>query len=198
MINVVTPLLGHWVSLLVISRLVLGVLQSPIFPAGYQLLYKWFPQPERSFAFGMLLNGTTVGTLIANFLGGYIADHYGWPWVFYISGMIAFAGALVWTPLVTNRPDRHRLITQAELDKINAQRSEVTSGKLAANIKVPWRQIFKSSNVWGFLIYRGVCVQLFVLTAKLPSYMSTILHFHPTKVSSNCVVQRLCDNFADR
>lgn len=84
--NLITPVIGASVVLMSISRLVLGVLQSPLFPAGYDLLYKWFPLHERSFAFGMYLNGVAIGSLIASFLGGYISDHQGWPWVFYISG----------------------------------------------------------------------------------------------------------------
>lgn len=102
LINLVTPAASSFVILLVITRLLMGALQAGIFGAAYGrmlhcvmsssplinsgVVIAWFPLKERSVAFGLLAVGLNLGSMLTNYLSGYISDHQGWPYVFYICG----------------------------------------------------------------------------------------------------------------
>jgi ACS family glucarate transporter-like MFS transporter len=46
---------------LVVLRLLLGIGESPAFPSSAQVVSRWFPRSERSFASATFNNGNPVG-----------------------------------------------------------------------------------------------------------------------------------------
>uniref|UniRef100_I2Q3K3 Arabinose efflux permease family protein n=1 Tax=Desulfovibrio sp. U5L TaxID=596152 RepID=I2Q3K3_9BACT len=61
---------------------------------GLALLYDAFPREERGRALGISVGGIFLGISAGPFLGGLIATHFGWRFVFY-AGMAPCAGALL-------------------------------------------------------------------------------------------------------
>lgn len=88
----------------------------------------------------------------------------------------------MFTAFVTSTPEKHKWVSRQELETIQSGRTQ--SGEVnKKQLPVPWKAIVKSSAIQSFIAYK-LCVSfgLFVLQSKLPSYMSEILHMHPTKV----------------
>src|SRR6201985_844616 len=77
-------------------RLALGVAETPAFPANNALVSRWFPTKERGFATGAYTAGEYVGLAIAAPLLAWMAVTYGWHSVFYLTGGLGLAFAVVW------------------------------------------------------------------------------------------------------
>lgn len=180
-INLITPLITmQSIVLITMSRVLLGMLQTGVFPAGYGMLFKWFPVRQRSFAYSMFMNGSAVGNFIANSMAGYLAEMSGWPAVFYASGAMAVVHFLLFSVLVTARPADSKFVSHGELKGINFDRKPEIKAKKPS---VPWLSIFRSPAALGLMAYKFMNLSGFVLGAKFPAYLSEILHVPPGTVS---------------
>ena len=178
-----TPFLTFSPLLMTLSRLVLGVFQTGVFPASYVLMYKWFPLTERSFAFGTVLNGAAVGSITGNAMSGWVSEHHGWSMVFYVSAIVALVNFIIFVPSVTSNPEQHKLVSKSELVKIK----QGTETEVVKQTKrpVPWLTILKSRRVLGVLLYKLLDCQYSFISAKIPTYMSQIMRVNTTKVTKN-------------
>ncbi|KAI1288230.1 Sialin [Halotydeus destructor] len=188
-VNMITPLISDWLTALIASRVVLGVLQGGIFPSCYAMLYKWMPQKERSLALAFMDVGGTIGSIVAASLTGYLSEHGfagGWPSSFYVSGIISLVTFVLWVTLVSSTPEEHHLITEEELDYIRKHRG---NGQNAGGVKgsrtrppVPWRAILTSSPVIAVIISKfSLGWTFFTILSKLPAYLNDVLHVSPTE-----------------
>ena len=72
-----------------ICRFLLGMGEGGGFPASAKVVSEWFPQKERSYAFGIFNTGSSVGAIIAPILIFLIVDSSGsWRWTFIIFGIV--------------------------------------------------------------------------------------------------------------
>lgn len=124
--------LGSWGVM--ICRAVQGFSQGFFFPCIHTMLSKWAPLPERSrlgtFVFaGKLLNsymtvfyinvlkivGGPFGTVIAMPVTGWISGSaWGWPFAFYLYGIIGFLWTVAFILFGFNSPADHKKISQEE------------------------------------------------------------------------------------
>ena len=84
-------------------RGLLGVSESPAFPAATKTLAEWFPRRERAFAFGFVNAGTNMGAILAPAVVPWLAANYGWQWAFIGTGLIGFLWLALWIPLYRRR-----------------------------------------------------------------------------------------------
>ena len=85
---------AHSLDMLVFARIVQGLGGGALLSTSQAILYEEFPREEYGVAMAIFGVGVMVGPTIGPTLGGYITDHFGWPWIFYINlpfGMLAFA-----------------------------------------------------------------------------------------------------------
>ena len=85
---------AHSLDMLVFARVVQGLGGGALLSTSQAILYEEFPREEYGVAMAIFGVGVMVGPTIGPTLGGYITDHFGWPWIFYINlpfGMLAFA-----------------------------------------------------------------------------------------------------------
>ena len=184
LINLFTPLIAVNFAAIVLSRVALGIAQGGIYAAAYDLVCKWFPTHERAMALGSLETGTRIGTVVATYLSGYLADNYGWPWVFYVCGAIACGSFVILAPFLTSHPEQHRLITAQELELIHGMSiDDMTQLKQQTKRSVPWKSILTSPRVIGFVLSRCLLnYALYFVMTKLPAYLSDILRLSSTNV----------------
>src|SRR5258705_548057 len=80
------------ITLLMIVRFMLGVVESAVMPAMIILLSRWFTKQERSRANTFLILGNPVTILWMSIVSGYLVNAAGWlsslPYAFAIIGMI--------------------------------------------------------------------------------------------------------------
>jgi MFS family permease len=84
---------GFW-SLFAI-RVGVGIGESSCAPAGQTILSDYFPPARRSTILAMSNCGVPIGHGLGLYLGGYIAQHWGWRWAFYLLGIPGLLFALL-------------------------------------------------------------------------------------------------------
>lgn len=183
--NLVTPWIAKSVILMIVSRCVLGLFQTGIYPAGYGMLCNWFPQHERPAAISIFMNGFAVALFIVDSLAGYVSEYVGWPYVFYICALINLVFLAIFVPTFTSKPERSRFVGKRELAKIQNGQEVVDSSdssKCKSRSAVPWKAMLTSRNVIAYLVHCVFNIRGTVMDAKFPAYLSEILHMRPSQV----------------
>lgn len=73
------------------------------------------------------LKGSSIGVALTFPFCGYILENFGWPYVFYSTGVIGIVWFLAWWLLVYDTPAQHPYISQEELVHITSSLTNVVS-----------------------------------------------------------------------
>lgn len=92
------------ISVLIVIRLMLGVVESAVMPAMLIFLSRWFTKSERSRANTFLILGNPATLLWMSILSGYLVRSLGWRWMFILEGLPAVIWAFFWWKLVEDSP----------------------------------------------------------------------------------------------
>ena len=159
------------------ARLLLGVGESPTFPANSKAIGLWFPERERSFATSLNDSAAKFASAIGVPVIGIVLIHSGWRWSFAFTGAISLAYFLLFWRVYRD-PDEDPELTEAErlyiedtrtlrrLRLILARSHHRRSGELLSQRKVLGLAL-------GFGAYNYV---FFLLLYWLPAYLSSALH----------------------
>lgn len=100
--------------------------------------------------------------------------------MFYVSAFLCLGAFFIFTPLTSSTPKESKLISSKELSYI---REHVVEDEMQTKPPVPWKAIATSRPVLAYVFNRASQgLQVFVNSSKLPTYMSTVLHIHPTNI----------------
>src|SRR5579864_2378627 len=72
------------------ARMLLGVSESPNYPAAVKVLADWFPRRERALGMGVVRSGTVVGAVLAPAVVPWLTVNYGWQSAFVATGCLGF------------------------------------------------------------------------------------------------------------
>lgn len=75
----------------------------------------------------LTLKGSSIGVAITFPFCGFILEKWGWPYVFYITGVIGMVWFLAWWLLVYDTPAQHPYISEVELVHITSSLTNVVS-----------------------------------------------------------------------
>ncbi|KAG8330871.1 putative inorganic phosphate cotransporter [Homalodisca vitripennis] len=159
------------------SRVLIGLSQGFIYPSINTLMSKWAPPEERSKLVSFVYIGSQFGTMVTLFAAGYLAaSSWGWPSVFYITGLCGLLWSAIWLYVGVNTPDCHPSISDNERDYIKA--SLPNSSDISSLMPTPWKQILTSKPVWA-LAFTHLCQNWgnSVLFNMLPNFINHILGF---------------------
>ena len=95
----------HW-TLLLLSRIIVGVCGGATFPACHTMVARWAPPNEKSRFVWSLLGGT-FGTIFTYPMVGAIAENFGWEWGWYIPAVLYFVWILIWIFFAYDTPMEH-------------------------------------------------------------------------------------------
>src|SRR5512132_2308481 len=98
---------------LFLCRVMVGVGEATLGPAALSLLSDYFPPRRRATVQAIYSSGIAVGAGLAFFLGGWIAEHLGWRWAFYLLGFPGLAVAVLVFFL------REQTRGRTEMEKVN-------------------------------------------------------------------------------
>jgi len=105
---------GGFATLLGLRGL-LGIAESPCFPANSRMVAEWFPVEERAFATSVYTVGEYVGLAFLAPLLYWVLDAFSWRALFLLAGGLGLAFSLVWAwryrPSTAENP-AHRRKTQ--------------------------------------------------------------------------------------
>ncbi len=102
------------VSILIVIRFMLGVVESAVMPSMLVLLSRWFTKAERSRANTFLILGNPVTILWMSIVSGYLVNSLGWRGMFILEGAPAIVWAFFWWRLVEDRPANAAWLTDPE------------------------------------------------------------------------------------
>jgi sugar phosphate permease len=106
------------ITLLMIIRFMLGVVESAVMPAMIILLSRWFTKQERSRANTFLILGNPVTILWMSIVSGYLVNAAGWRWMFIWEGLPAIIWAFFWWRLVNDKPANATWLTSQEIKSL--------------------------------------------------------------------------------
>src|SRR6476620_206208 len=152
------------ITVLIIIRFMLGVVESAVMPSMIVLLSRWFTKAERSRANTFLILGNPVTILWMSILSGYLVNAVGWRWMFIWEGLPAIIWAFFWWRLVSDKPanatwlaqeERRSLETvlQKEQQAIKPVKNYAAAFKSKAVILLCLQYALWSIGVYGFVIW---------------------------------------------
>lgn len=166
-----------WGTLL-ITRLGLGVVESPMSPAGGKLVGIWMTRSERGRGATLLDSGAPLGAA----LGGVIISFLiywldSWRLAFIVAGVGTMAlGMFAWW-YIRDRPSEHPLINEAEVRHIeNGQLEEDVGAEDLSKLTLV--DFLKFRSIWGMFFGYMFMQALFAgLLTWMPIYLSVVYGF---------------------
>lgn len=86
---------AHSLGALIMWRIIQGVGGGALMTVSQAVLFETFPPEEAGTAMALFGLGVMVGPTIGPTLGGYLVDHSGWPWIFYVNIPVGILAAVM-------------------------------------------------------------------------------------------------------
>lgn len=158
-------------TLLLLSRVGMGLGEAVTFPSIYSLFARWLPVGERTRAIGLNASAIPLGTVCALLLTPVIVLALGWEWVFYLFGAVGIVWFFFWQRLATTEPRDHPHITEEELATIGQGKASDTTDTPSSPPRI--RAMLGSMSVWAIIVSH-FCSNWggYVLLSWLPTYFT--------------------------
>ncbi len=93
------------VGWLVAGRVVQGLGAAMLFPTSLAVLADAFPADRRDSAIGVIVGLGGLGAAAGPFVGGFVAEHLGWRWIFYLNVPVAVTALVLGAATVRESRD---------------------------------------------------------------------------------------------
>jgi sugar phosphate permease len=168
---------------LFLSRMLLGVAETPGFPANSKATGYWFPRHERGLATALFDAAAKFSNVIAIPLVAFLMLHFGWRGGFVATAIISFVFfAIFW--LFYRDPSADKNLSNEERAYIKAG-GAAQEGEASANAVGMLGYLLRNRKVWGlsigFAAY-GYAFALFIFW--LPNYLVSEMHMDILKSAS--------------
>lgn len=168
--------LANGANAILATRIAMGAAESSSYPAGVRIIRDWVPRPERGLATSIMNSGSYAGPAIGAALVGWLISLFGWRASFIVVGAVGFAWLIAWFAWY-GRPEEAKFVSDAERDKILAEREADNSGSATVSEGGGTLGLLRSPTMLGLSLTQGCAVytQYFFLT-WLPSYLENVKH----------------------
>jgi MFS transporter, ACS family, D-galactonate transporter len=157
------------------ARFLLGVGESPTFPANAKAIGYWFPESERSLATAITDAAAKFSTAIGVPFLGVLLLRFGWRWSFAATGLISFFYFLLFYWTYYN-PSADESLSIEELQFMQHGRVQPEGSATAAR-GASLGYLLRQPKVYGLGLGWGAYNYCFyLLLTWLPSYLSISLH----------------------
>jgi MFS family permease len=161
------------------ARLLLGVGESPTFPANGKAIGLWFPERERSLATSLNDAAAKFASAIGVPVIGIVLIHAGWRWSFAFTGAISFAYFLFFWRVYRD-PAEDPELTEAErlhIEDLSTENRNAPSLAPGQERSTTLAGLLSQRKVLGLAIGFGAYNYVFfMLLYWLPAYLSSALH----------------------
>ena len=158
------------------ARFLLGVGESPTFPANAKAIGYWFPESERSLATAVTDAAAKFSTAIGVPFLGLLLLRFGWRWSFAATGLISFFYFLLFYRTYYN-PSADQALSEEERQFMVQGRVQPEGGAVSATRGASLGYLLRQPKVYGLGLGWGAYNYCFyLLLTWLPSYLSFSLH----------------------
>lgn len=157
------------------ARFLLGVGESPTFPANAKATGHWFPERERSFATSMFDSAAKFASALGVPLLGTLVLSIGWRLSFAFTGILSLLFFAAFTAIY-REPEEDAKLSAEELAYIRSDQPTRTLAEDAAET-LPLSALLRERKVIGLAL--GVLAYnycFYMLLTWLPTYLSSSLH----------------------
>jgi ACS family glucarate transporter-like MFS transporter len=181
--GVLTTTVVASVAFLFVLRFLLGLVESPAFPANNRVAIAWFPTSERGRATSIFNSAQYFAGFLFTPLTAWLVQSFGWRSAFVVLGAGGLVLGVVWL-LWMKSPANHPRVNEAELAKItdggglpyiDGAPDEDEAAVQKARHRVSWsevRQLFTSRLLWGTYVGQYCITALtFFFTTWFPIYL---------------------------
>jgi DHA2 family multidrug resistance protein len=95
-------------------RFVQGLGGGALLSTSQAILYETFEPEERGMATALFGLGVVIGPTIGPTLGGYMVDHYSWPWIFFINIPLGIIATILTITYIKDSTHNHRKIDSVD------------------------------------------------------------------------------------
>jgi MFS transporter, ACS family, D-galactonate transporter len=170
-------------GLLLISRILLGIAEAPVFPGAMKATGYWFPRTERGLSTAVFDSGQRLSNVIGTPLVALAVVTLGWRGAFWTTGALSVVFALVFWFGYRNPKEalRSGRLSEAEYDYIReggAQDEDISQPNPFSNL----RYVLRQRKVWGLSLGLACAgYTTWMLLTWLPGYLQTALHMSVLK-----------------
>jgi len=178
------------------ARLLLGIAETPTFPASSKATGYWFPRNERALSTSLYDVGAKFSNVIGVPLVAFAVVRLGWRWGFGVVAALSFAYFVAFCWMYRD-PSQHPRLTPEERAYITAggaepegRSSQSTAGMLA--------YLFGARKIWGLVIGFGAYGYSFNLFLTwLPDYLVRTMHRSILSSAGYAAIPWACASAAD-
>ena len=155
------------------ARVLLGICEAPLFPAGAKVVNEWFAAKDRGGPTGIFVTSSTLGPMLAPPLLTVLLLAFGWRQMFVVMGVLGIAVAIGWYLLYRNRAEV--ALTHDEVAYLD--QGDSSGEKQGAPALGEWLGLFRHVNTWGMIFgFMGVIYMVWLYLTWLPAYLEHERH----------------------
>lgn len=164
-------------GILMLLRLLLGVFEGPIYPAGAKLNAVWLTSGERARGGTIIDSGAPLGTALGGItMVAFIGWFGSWQLAFVVAGILTILLGLFAGWFIRNTPHEHPMIDPSEASYIEKSLEEENRGVTASSRGNLFRY-FKFPSFWAMCIgWLGFDVVFYGLLSWVPTYLTKYRH----------------------
>ncbi len=99
---------------MLIYRIIQGIGGGALIPVSQAILRETFPPGAQGMAMALWGMGVVLAPAVGPMLGGWLTDHFGWPWIFYINVPVSIIGIFMVATVVHDPPYLRRGINRVD------------------------------------------------------------------------------------
>lgn len=136
------------------------------------------------------LPGSQLGTVVGTIASGWLCSSSvlgGWPLVFYVFGASGLVWALAWWCLVSERPEDHPGLSEAELKKLKLHQECVKGTEVKQLLEERWR--WEGTGLMQSTGERGAILAVYIYAYVLHSVRQFIHRLSSFSCSTNLMLK---------
>jgi sugar phosphate permease len=122
--------------------------------------------------------GLGLGLIVGPLFAIYLLKSFGWPWVFFGTGLVTLLWVVVLRLVLSNSPSKYRGMSNKDVTALDAEVGKGHSKNADSGEILKVRSFLSYPSTWGIIfgVFGIIYVQFFFLN-WLPSYLVSVRHF---------------------
>lgn len=163
-------------SHLIGARTLLGIAETPVFPANAKATSYWFPRSERSLATALFDAAAKFSNVIGVPLIAFFIVRFGWRWGFGLTAILSLLYFLAFYWIYRN-PSEHPWLGEAERTYIREGGAQPEGATAAGSGGAAVGYLLGKAKVWGLTLgFAAYGYAFYLFLTWLPAYLVKTAH----------------------